>query len=187
MRIIGGTLKGRSINPPANFEARPTTDFAKEGLFNILDNEFDLSTLSMLELFGGTGSISAEFISRGGAESVCVEMNRTNAAFIKKSMSSLGISNVKIVHCNVFDFVEICNKAFDIIFADPPYKLQGLDTIPDRILSKTFTEDGCERPILKKGGYLILEHPSGYNFKGHKNFVKEKKYGNVHFSFFTIL
>lgn len=187
MRIIGGTLRGRAITPPANFEARPTTDFAKEGLFNILGNEYDLSSLSMLDLFAGTGSISAEFISRGGAESVCVEMNRTNALFIKKSLSSLGIKTVKTVHCNVFDFLEICSSGFDLIFADPPYKLPGLDTIPDRVLSKTYNENGVDYTILKKGGYLILEHPAEYSFYGHKNFVKEKKYGNVHFSFFTIL
>lgn len=178
MRIIGGIYKGRTITPPASFEARPTTDFAKEGLFNILENEYDFSSLSMLDLFGGTGSISAEFISRGGAESVCVEMNRSNAEAIKKSLKSLGISTVKTVHCNVFDFLKICNKEFDIIFADPPYRMSGLDTLPDRILSQQ---------ILKKGGTFILEHPKGYDFSTHKSFMKEKKYGNVHFSFFTIL
>ena len=187
MRIIGGTLRGRAITPPVNFEARPTTDFAKEGLFNILGNEYDLSSLSMLDLFAGTGSISAEFISRGGAESVCVEMNRTNALFIKKSLSSLGIKSVKTVHCNVFDFLDICSREFDLIFADPPYKLPGLDTIPDRVLAKTYNNNGTMSPILNKGGYFILEHPDSYNFTGHKNFVKEKKYGNVHFSFFSIL
>ena len=173
--------------PPANFEARPTTDFAKEGLFNILSNEYDLSSLSLLDLFSGTGSISAEFISRGGVESVCVEMNRANALFIKKSMSSLGIKSVKTVHCNVFDFLEICSRGFDLIFADPPYKLLGFDTIPDRVLSATYNNNGTASPILNKGGYLVLEHPDTYDFSGHKNFVKEKKYGNVHFSFFTIL
>ena len=187
MRIIGGKLKGRVINLPLHFEARPTTDFAKEGLFNVLQNEMDFTGMSMLDLFSGSGSISAEFISRGAEECVCVEMNRTNAAQLKKTFLTLGIKNAKTVHCNVFYFLEICSRSFDVIFADPPYKLQGLDTIPDRVLSKTFSENGTDCPILKKGGYFILEHPAEYNFSGHTNFVKEKKYGNVHFSFFTIL
>ena len=143
MRIIGGTLRGRAITPPANFEARPTTDFAKEGLFNILENEYDLSSLSMLDLFAGTGSISAEFISRGGAQSVCVEMNRTNALFIKKSMSSLNVKSVKTVHCNVFDFLKLCSRGFDLIFADAwPGKYSEINEILD---------------LVKVGGFYIID------------------------------
>lgn len=175
MRIIGGALKGKIITPPAGYEARPTTDFAKEGLFNTLENEIDFSECSLLDLFGGTGSISAEFSSRGGRDGVCVEMNRKNALFIKKTLSSIGAANVKCVHCNVFDFLGLCDKKFSLIFADPPYKLQNLNSIPDKVLQAN---------ILTEDGRLILEHGGEYDFSQHPNFTKAKKYGNVHFSFF---
>ena len=175
MRIIGGKFKGKRIDVPLKYEARPTTDFAKEGLFNLLENEFDFAETSLLDLFGGTGCISAEFISRGGKEGVCVEMNKSNSSFISRMLSKLGIREIKVVHCNVFDFIELCNRQFDFIFADPPYNLDGLDTLPDRVL---------EKAILTDFGYFILEHPADYSFAQHPNFVKEKKYGNVHFSFF---
>ena len=175
MRIIGGSLKGRNINPPAAYKARPTTDFAKEGLFNTLTNEFDFDQISVLDLFGGTGSISFEFASRGCADVICVEMAAPNSAFISRTASSLGVKTVKVVHSNVFDFINLCTRDFDLVFADPPYALDGLDTIPDKVLA---------RGIVKEGGYLILEHPADYSFGNHPAFVKEKKYGNVHFSYF---
>lgn len=183
MRIIGGSLKGRVINPPADYEARPTTDFAKEGLFNTLQNEFYFEDCTVLDLFGGTGSISAEFVSRGGKGGECVEMNRKNVMFIRKMLASTGIKSVKTVHCNVFDFIDLCAKKYDIIFADPPYRLQGLDTLPDRILGRRFGEG---ESILSENGYLILEHGGEYDFSGHPCYVKEKRYGNVHFSFFRV-
>lgn len=175
MRIIGGKLKGRSIVPPSGYKARPTTDFAREGLFNILSNEYELEGLSVLDLFGGTGAVSFEFASRGAAEVYCVEMAPANASFIKSTASSLGLDNVTVVRHNVFDFIRICRKSFDLIFADPPYAIEGLDTLPDRVL---------DAGILNSGMYFVLEHPSEYSFAGHPCFVKEKKYGNVHFSFF---
>lgn len=175
MRIIGGTLKGKNILPPANFGARPTTDFAKEGLFNILNNEFNFDEISVLDLFSGTGSISFEFASRGCKDIISIEMNANHAKFIKQVISAYKITGIQSIRHNVFDFIEICNKSFDLIFADPPYELEGLDTIPDKIFSKN---------LLNEEGYLILEHPKTYNFDSHPNFVKEKKYGNVHFSFF---
>jgi 16S rRNA (guanine(966)-N(2))-methyltransferase RsmD len=176
MRIIAGTLRGRSILPPAGYKARPTTDFAKEGLFNTLGNEFYFEDLSVLDLFGGTGSISFEFASRGAGSVIIVEMNPANAAFIKKTAASLGVGDrVQVVRHNVFDFIPLCTKRFDIVFADPPYALEGLDTLPDRILTAGLVVDG---------GYLILEHPSTYDFAAHPSFVKERKYGNVHFSYF---
>lgn len=175
MRIIGGTLKGRSIVPPQGYKARPTTDFAREGLFNVLDNEYELEGLSVLDLFGGTGAVSFEFASRGASEVYCVEMAPANASFIKSAASSLGLSNVTVVRHNVFDFIRICHKSFDLVFADPPYAIDGLDTLPDRILGSF---------ILRPGMYFVLEHSSAYSFSGHPCFVKEKKYGNVHFSFF---
>ena len=173
MRIIGGTLRGKAILPPAGYKARPTTDFAKEGLFNTLNNEFWFEDLAVLDLFGGTGSIAFEFASRGAGEVIAVEMNPVNAAFIKKTASALGVDKVvRVLHQNVFDFIGICTKRFDIVFADPPYALEGLDTIPDKVLG---------RGLVHAGGYLILEHPAEYDFAAHPSFVKEKKYGNVHF------
>lgn len=178
MRIVGGDLKGRMIMPPAGYQARPTTDFAKEGLFNTLTNMLDFEEITVLDLFSGTGSISYEFASRGCKSIIAVEMNPANAGFIKKTAASLKLGGcIQVVHHNVFDFLGICTKKFDVIFADPPYAIEGLDTIPDKIFS---------RDILEEDGILILEHPATYNFGSHPKFVKERKYGNVHFSYFKL-
>ena len=177
MRIIGGTLKGRPINPPAGYKARPTTDFAKEGLFNTLTGAWDFPETTVLDLFGGTGSISFEFASRGCPEVITVEMNPVNATFIKKTAAGLGLSDtIQVVHHNVFDFLGICTKRFDLVFADPPYALEGLDALPAKILGAG---------ILKEDGRLILEHPAAYHFDGTPGFLREKHYGNVHFSWFA--
>lgn len=175
MRIIGGKLKGKAIEPPQGYKARPTTDFAKEGLFNVLNNEYELEGLQVLDLFGGTGSISLEFASRGASMVYCVEMLPLHANFIKSQAAKFALLNLTVVRHNVFEFLEICREKFDIIFADPPYALEDLATIPDKIFAKD---------ILHPGAYLILEHPGDYNFEEHPYFIKEKKYGNVHFSFF---
>ena len=175
MRIIGGRLKGKVINPPAGYRARPTTDFAKEGLFNILNNEYEFEDLKVLDLFGGTGAIAFEFASRGAARVYCVEMERANASFIKTEAARLGLSNVTMVRDNVFDFLPICHEKFDLIFADPPYALEGLDTLPDKVLTRDLLHPGC---------YFILEHGDEHSFTGHPLFKKEKTYGRVHFSFF---
>lgn len=176
MRIIGGRLKGCRIEPPAGYAARPTTDFAKEGLFNVLDNEYDFDDLCVLDLFGGTGSISFEFASRGASKVYCVEMSRDNASFIKREALRLGLQDtVTMVRDNVFDFLEICRLKFDIVFADPPYALDGIEQIPDKVFSAD---------ILHPGAYLILEHGGENDFSHHPAFVKDKVYGRVHFSFF---
>lgn len=175
MRIIGGTLKGKVMNLPRKYEARPTTDFAREALFNILDNEYEFDGLQVLDLFGGTGAVSFEFASRGAGQVHCIEMSRENASFIRSEAARLGLGNVTAVHSNVFDFLPVCKKKFDIIFADPPYALEGLENIPDKVLSAG---------ILHPGGYFILEHGADNNFEGHPLFKKEKTYGKVHFSFF---
>jgi N6-adenine-specific methylase len=130
MRIIGGSLKGKNITPPSNYRARPTTDFAKEGLFNILTNEIDFENCSFLDFFSGTGSISFEFSSRGCSDIVSVEMNPANYKFIKQTCSTLKIKGMQVVRQNVFDFIKICSKSFDVIFADPPYAIEGLEQIP---------------------------------------------------------
>lgn len=175
MRIIGGSLKGKFIYPPAGYNARPTTDYAKEGLFNVLNNEYEFEDLKVLDLFGGTGAISFEFASRGASRVYCVEMARENATFIKLEASRLGLKNVTMVRDNVFDFLTICREKFDIIFADPPYSIEGLDTIPDKVLGLDILHPGCS---------FILEHGDAYSFTDHRFFVKEKVYGRVHFSFF---
>lgn len=177
MRIIGGKYRGKTIMPPQGYKARPTTDFAKEGLFNILNNEFEMEGLKVLDLFGGTGAISYEFASRGAGMVYCVEMLPLHANFIKSQASKFGMSNLTVVRHNVFEFLEICREKFDIIFADPPYALDGLDTLPDKV----FAQD-----ILHPGAYFILEHPQEFNFSNHPRFCKERKYGNVHFSFFEM-
>lgn len=175
MRIIGGTFRGKTIMPPQGYKARPTTDFAKEGLFNILNNEYEMDGLKVLDLFGGTGAISYEFASRGADMVYCVEMLPLHANFIKSQAAKFGMSNLTVVRHNVFEFLEICREKFDIIFADPPYALEGLETLPDKV----FAQD-----ILHPGAYFILEHPQEFNFSSHPFFCKERKYGNVHFSFF---
>ena len=175
MRIIGGKYKGKTILPPQGYKARPTTDFAKEGLFNVLNNEYEMEGLQVLDLFGGTGAISYEFASRGASRVYCVEMLPLHANFIKSQAAKFGMDNLTVVRHNVFEFLEICREKFDLIFADPPYALDGLADIPDKVFSKD---------ILPPGAYFILEHPEEFNFESHPFFVKEKKYGNVHFSFF---
>ena len=175
MRIIGGRLKGKTILPPAGYKARPTTDFAREGLFNVLNNEYEFEDLKVLDLFGGTGAIAFEFASRGAARVYCVEMVRENASFIKTEAARLGLSNVTMVRDNVFDFLPICREKFDLIFADPPYALEGLETLPDRVFSQDILHPGC---------YFILEHGARHDFSAHPRFKKMKVYGKVHFSFF---
>ncbi|OFY38601.1 MAG: 16S rRNA (guanine(966)-N(2))-methyltransferase RsmD [Bacteroidetes bacterium GWF2_40_14] len=175
MRIIGGDMRGKTISPPVNYKARPTTDFAKEGLFNVLANQYDFSEVAFLDLFSGTGSISFEFASRGCTTITSVEMNAVHAAFIKSTAAKFGIEGMQVVRHNVFDFLEICNQQYDIVFADPPYDIAGFGGIPEKILS---------RPIFKDGGILVFEHPAGFNYEANPFFTKEKKYGNVHFSFF---
>lgn len=175
MRIIGGEHRGKGIIPPRNFSARPTTDFAKEGLFNTLCNMYDFEEISVLDLFSGTGGITYEFASRGCTSITTIEMNQIHSNFIKSTVAKLNLKGVNLVRHNVFDFIEICRISFDIIFADPPYDLDGLSKLPDKILSKN---------LLNVGGLLILEHPSSFDFSKHPAFFKAKKYGNVHFAFF---
>jgi len=176
MRIIGGSLKGKFIDPPAGFKARPTTDFAREALFDILGNEYEFEDLKVLDLFGGTGAVSFEFISRGAGHVWTVEMNPLHASFISQTARRLGIAGqMTVVRHNVFEFLPLCTEKFDIVFADPPYALEGLETLPDKVLSRDILHPEC---------YFILEHGDEHSFQDHPCFIKEKKYGRVHFSFF---
>lgn len=175
MRIISGALKGKTIVPPVRLQARPTTDFAKENLFNILANRFDFEALQVLDLFAGTGSISFEFASRGSVRVDCVEMNKLHYSFIKQTIQQLGLVQIHAIHHNVFDFITICKATYQIIFADPPYDLPGVSALPDAIFSKQ---------LLSENGMFILEHSQKYDFSQHPHFTKSRHYGSVHFSFF---
>jgi len=175
MRIISGTHKGRRFNPPSSLKARPTTDFAKEGLFNILDNNIDFDGIDVLDLFSGTGSISYECSSRGANNIFSIELDYQNSQFIKKTAEELGLKNINVIKGDVFKFISHCSAKFDLIFADPPYALPTLKTIPEEL----FKQD-----ILKDDGLFVLEHGRDNSFKTDPNFIEERNYGNVHFSLF---
>jgi 16S rRNA (guanine(966)-N(2))-methyltransferase RsmD len=175
LRIIGGIHRGRRINPPSNFKARPTTDFAREGLFNILNNRVDFDTISVLDLFSGTGSISYEFASRGAEIVHLVEKDMSHISGIKKILKELNLDNVKPIHIDVRAYLKACSFKYDIIFADPPYELSWLTELPDLV-----TQSG----IIKKDGFFILEHPRDISFTDHELFFEHRNYGGVNFSFF---
>lgn len=177
MRIIGGKFKGRRFNPPAkNWPTRPTTDFAKEGLFNIIVNNFDIEEIKVLDLFGGTGNHSYEFISRGCKEVTYVDKFGGCVAFVKKTAALLDIEDyIRIYKSDVFRFIKSANQKFDYIFAGPPYPLPTLDTIPDVI----FKYD-----LVRSGGWLVLEHNPNHDFKTHPNYTDERHYGKTIFSIF---
>jgi 16S rRNA (guanine(966)-N(2))-methyltransferase RsmD len=175
LRIISGKYKGRVIRPPKNFKARPTTDFAKENLFNILNNNFDFEELKVLDLFSGTGSISFEFASRECISVISIESNFRHQAFIKKAIDDLGFTQIRSIKSDAFRYVKSSKEKFDIIFADPPYDLKEMETIPDYI----FKHD-----VLNPGGWLIVEHGDKTNFGRHLGFIELRKYGGVNFSIF---
>ncbi|MGL6268368.1 MAG: RsmD family RNA methyltransferase [Chitinophagaceae bacterium] len=176
MRIISGSLGGRKINPPAHMpHTRPTTDSAKEGLFNILENNLDLTVLNCLDLFGGTGSISYELASRGVKSQVIVEKDTVMHAFISKTIIDLKIENAKAIRQEVFHFIDQCTQKFDLIFAGPPYAMAEIDDLPRKIFSKE---------LLNTGGWFILEHTPRNNYSKFPNFRTERKYGTTLFSIF---
>ena len=178
MRIIGGIYRGRKIIPPPGFKARPTTDFAREGLFNILSNHINFNEISVLDLFAGTGSISYEFASRGAFEVHLVEKDLKHISGIKRIIRDIGFTNLKPVHIDVIAYLKTCTAKYDIVFADPPFDLKWLTDIPDLV-------NGAG--ILKADGFLILEHPGKISFTEHKLFFEHRKYGEVNFSFFRSL
>jgi len=175
MRIIRGSHRGRKIHTPGNLPVRPTTDLAKESLFNIIENHYDLEGLTILDLFAGTGSISYEFASRGAAEVISVDINPRCVNFIRDTATTIGFSEIKTVKTSAFGFLNLCRQKFDIIFADPPYDIEGLDILTRKIF---------ELGLLKDGGIFILEHSAGWSFIDYKEFSEERKYGKVHFSIF---
>lgn len=178
MRIISGTFRGRRISPPPNnWKTRPTTDRAKEGLFNILQNEVDLTTISVLDLFSGTGNIGYEFLSRGAQQVDFVERYGACVQFIQQTLQQLKITDQAKVHkTDVFRFLKTCTQQYDLIFADPPYHLKQSQQIPDLVI---------ERKLLKTSeSYLIIEHDKRLNFEKHANFAQHRHYGQSGFSFF---
>ena len=177
MRIIGGDLGGRRVNPPAKMPyTRPTTDIAKEGLFNVLENNLDISELKTLDLFGGTGSISYELASRGAGDLTVVEKDPAMFAFIQKNAKELGLHNYKVLRMDVFRFIEQCTEKFDFIFAGPPYALENIDDLPKLIVS---------RQLLKEKGWFVLEHTPRNNYASFPLYVTERSYGTTIFSIFV--
>lgn len=177
MRITGGDFKRRRFQIPKTFKARPTTDFAKENLFNILMNRIDFTSgIIALDLFAGTGSISAELISRGCDLVISVENEKAHYGFIQKVMRELGTPKSIVIKGDALQFIKRTHEKFDFIFADPPYDLKGLNTIPDLIF---------EQQLLKPEGIFVLEHGKENKFETHPHFKEKRTYGSVNFSFFS--
>jgi len=175
MRIISGTHKGRPIHPPGNLPVRPTTDYAKESLFNILNNRVDFEGLTVLDLFAGTGSISFEFASREAALVTSVDKNFHCTDFMRKTSSLMGFQQIKVVQANVFTFLGFCKLQYDLIFADPPYDMENVTTIPDLVMNNK---------LLNEDGMLVIEHSRDFDFSKHPAFKEHRVYGKVNFSFF---
>ena len=177
MRIIAGSLKGRRLNPPANLPVRPTTDMARESLFNILNNYVDFEDCTVIDLFSGTGAVAVEFVSRGAREVTAVDINNACTEYIKSEAAKLNLKNLHVVRTDVFDLLKRAYKKFDIVFADPPYALEGIEKLPDLIF---------EHGLLNEDGIFILEHPREYSFEEHPHFWQHRNYGKVNFTFFAM-
>lgn len=181
MRIITGIYKGRRFDIPRTFKARPTTDFAKENIFNVLAGYVDMDGAVALDLFAGTGRISLEMLSRGCSQVVSVEADRDHATFIRQCVQKLGAdadNSHALIRGDVFRFLKSCRQQFDFVFADPPYALDKLPQIPDLITPP----DGGG--LLKEGGIFVFEHGKQYDFSQHPRFVEHRAYGSVNFSLF---
>ncbi len=176
MRIIAGKYGGRRIHPPTNMPyTRPTTDIAKEGLFNILQNRVQIEGAKTLDLFGGTGCISYELASRGAADLTIVEKDVQMLAFIKKNIELLKIDNANVLQMDVFQYLNTCSQQYDILFAGPPYALNTIDDLPKIIV---------ERKLISEVGYFVLEHTPRNDYKKFPGYSFERNYGTTIFSFF---
>ena len=177
MRIIGGKFKGRRFDPPAGkWPTRPTTDFAREGLFNILENILDFESLRALDLFSGAGGHAYELISRGALEVTCVDRFGPALAFVKQVAQTLGVeAQVHTVKADVPRFIASCREPFDYVFADPPFDMPGIESLPDQVF------ESC---IVRPGAWFVLEHSNRYRFDAHPRFQRKREYGQICFSFF---
>lgn len=177
MRIVSGKFKGRRFSPPTHITARPTTDFAKEALFNVLNNYIDFEECVVLDLFAGTGSISYEFASRGVRRVVSVEMSDKHLDFIHKIRQELGLAKIVYpIKMNVFRYIQQGKEKFDVVFADPPYEMKELPQLPELVMSSN---------LLNDNGIFILEHSAKQDFSQEPNFMEHRQYGNVNFSLFA--
>lgn len=176
MRIIAGDLKGRRIHPPTKMPyTRPTTDVAKEGLFNVLQHRIQFEDMKTLDLFGGTGSITYELASRGAGQLTIVEKDNNMFDFIKKTAAALQLDRIKFVKMDVFKYLNQCTEQYDFIFAGPPYALTEIDALPRMIV---------EKKLLKNNGWFVLEHTPRNDYKQFEQYGFEKNYGTTIFSFF---
>lgn len=175
MRIISGKYKGKRIVAPKNLPVRPTTDFAKEGLFNILSNRIAIEGSSILDLCAGTGNMSLEFASRGANSITSVDDHPGCIKFINRMSREMDLSTIRTIRSELFKFIKKLQGNYDIIFADPPYGIHNTEKLPDLILAKN---------VLNEDGFFILEHAADYNFEEHPNFSFSRRYGNVNFTFF---
>lgn len=175
MRIISGSHSRRVLRPPQGLPVRPTTDLAKESLFNILNNQIDFEEIKVLDLFAGTGSISFEFASRGALLVVCVELNGKCSDFISRTATELKFTQLSTIQANVLTFLARSAGKYDVIFADPPYDMPNREKIPELIFAHNW---------LAEDGIFILEHDRVISFRENKYFKEERQYGKVHFSFF---
>jgi len=177
MRIIGGEHGGRKFNPPNNMPyTRPTTDIAKEGLFNVLQHQLDFDNIKSLDLFGGTGSISYELASRGVTDLTIVEKDAAMYEFIKKTAATLRLENFKVIKMDVFKFMLSCTDQFDFIFAGPPYALTAIDDLPKIVY---------EKKLLTPNGWFVLEHTPRNDYKNFPLYKTERNYGTTVFSTFV--
>lgn len=176
MRIIGGTYKGKQIIAPKNLPVRPTTDFAKEGLFNILNNKVDFEGLTVLDLFCGTGNISLEFASRGAQKIYAIDKHTPCLFFLKDTAKALKLNSIITDRADVFKYLEKSHSTFDVIFADPPYELENIAAVHDLVF---------KHKLLNADGWLIIEHSQKTDLSMKQNYIETRKYGNVNFSFFS--
>lgn len=175
MRVIGGRLKGRRFSPPRHFKGRPTTDFGREGLFNLLRSRLDLEGLEALDLFAGSGAVSFELASRGAVSVTAVEMDAGSCRYIQKQAQDFGLDAIRVLRADAFAFLGKAMTQFDLVFADPPYTEARLDTLPGLVR---------DAGIVANGGLFVLEHGDRRDFSEESGFVEMRKYGHVHFSFF---
>lgn len=177
MRIIRGIYGRRRFSVPTNITARPTTDFARENIFNVIENLIDIENIRALDLFAGTGAITFELLSRGAKSVTCVEKAKTQQSFIQKVADTLGVKNLRLIRGDVFRFISTATSAYNLIFADPPYNLPDFDTIPELVLNSNLVEQDT---------IFIIEHSKNYDFSNLPYYYEHRAYGSVNFTIFKI-